>query len=111
MSKPPPQPPYSCRLWWSIRGPFKLPIRCHRCALGDWEVFDVDKAGCVQCGKLHICAEETCVGEMDHDHKACEITGCWTRTRNFQQGYTDTAMPRPGAANCVSDPAARPWVE
>ena len=111
MSKPPPQPPYACRLWWSIRGPFKLPIRCHRCALGDWEVFDVDKAGCVQCGKLHICAEETCVGEMDHDHKACEITGCWTRTRNFQQGYTDTAMPPPGAANCVTDPAARPWVE
>ena len=111
MPPKPVPPPHSCRLWWSVRGPFRLPIRCHQCALGDWEVFDVDKAGCMQCGKLHMCSEDKCIGEMENDHKACEITGCWTRTRNFQQGYTDTAIPPPNATNCVTNPAARPWVE
>ena len=111
MVKPPPPPPHPCRLWWRIRGPFRLPTRCHKCEIHDWEVFDVDKAGCVQCGRLHLCGIGVCVGEMDHDHQACEITGCWTHTRNFQQGYTDTAMPPPSSSSAVNDPHARAWVE
>ena len=84
---------------------------CHKCSLEDWEVFDVDKAGCVVCGRLHQCRDGgDCIGAMDHDHQACEITGCWIRNRNFQQGYTDTAMP------CVRHSAdlhhgGRIWVE
>jgi hypothetical protein len=47
---------------------------------------------------------------MDHDHQACEITGCWIRNRNFQQGFTDTAMPV-GSCSSVSEYNKRPWVE
>jgi hypothetical protein len=83
----------------------------------DWEVFDVDKAGCVHCGRFHQCRDGgECVGVMDQDHQACEITGCWVRNRNFQQGYTDTAIPgapHRGDHGACNPPAAapRPWVE
>lgn len=79
-------------VWRRVRGPFRLPAGCHRCEMADWEVFDVDKAGCVHCGRLHQCVDGgDCVGAMDHDHQACEITGCWIRSRNFQQSYADLA--------------------
>ncbi len=97
--------------WFRVRSPFKLPQNCHRCELDDWEVFDVDKAGCRQCGRFHVCRDGgDCVGEMDHDHQACEITGCWIRSRNFQQGFTDTAMPISSSLS-VSEYCKRPWVE
>jgi hypothetical protein len=106
-------------VWHRVRSPFKLPQNCHRCTLNDWEVFDVDKAGCIQCGRFHKCIDGgNCTGEMDHDHQACEITGCWIRNRNFQQGFTDTAIPttmsganvRHGASSST-DMSRRPWVE
>jgi hypothetical protein len=50
------------------------------------------------------------MGEMDHDHQACEITGCWIRSRNFQQGFSDTAMPVSSSLS-VSEYCKRPWVE
>ena len=97
--------------WSRVRSPFRLPQNCHCCQLDDWEVFDVDKAGCRQCGRFHLCRDGgECVGEMDHDHQACEITGCWIRSRNFQQGFTDTAMPI-GSCHSVSEYNKRPWVE
>ena len=81
-------------LWRRVRGPFRVPQGCHRCQLDNWEVFDVDKAGCVECGRFHHCKDGgDCMGAQESDHQACEITGCWIRSRNFQQGYTDTAMP------------------
>lgn len=80
-------------VWHRVRAPFAMPRGCHDCSMDDWEVFDVDKAGCVCCGRLHQCRDGgECVSSMDHDHQACEITGCWIRNRNFQQGYTDTAI-------------------
>ena len=98
------------RMWWSVRGPFVLPTRCHECAMDDWEVFDVDKAGCRTCGRVHHCGHTgECVQFADHDHFTCEITGCWIRDRNFQQSYTDTAMIAHPTA--PTDVAARPWVE
>jgi hypothetical protein len=98
-------------VWLRVRAPFALPQNCHCCQLDDWEIFDVDKAGCRQCGRLHLCKDGgDCLGEMDHDHQACEITGCWIRTRNFQQGFTDTAMPMSSSAS-VSEYQRRPWVE
>ena len=96
--------------WFRVRSPFILPQNCHNCTLDDWEVFDVDKAGCVKCGRFHWCKDGgNCLGEMDHDHQACEITGCWIRNRNFQQGFTDTAMPM-GSSISISD-HGRLWVE
>ena len=100
-------------VWQRVRSPFVLPQACHECTLNDWEVFDVDKAGCLQCGRFHQCKDGgECMGEMDHDHQACEITGCWIRNRNFQHGFTDTAMPstsRLNNNNAYSD--GRQWVE
>ena len=98
------------RVWWSVRGPFFLPTRCHRCDMDDWEVFDVDKAGCTTCGRVHHCGHTgECVQFADRDHLTCEITGCWIRDRNFQQSYTDTAMIANPPAPV--DFASRPWVE
>ena len=88
-------------VWHRVRAPFRMPRGCHACGVDDWEVFDVDKAGCVHCGRLHLCKDGgECMGTMEGDHQACEITGCWIRNRNFQQGYTDTAMPLKGNSNC-----------
>ncbi len=44
-------------LWHRVRSPFTLPERCHRCRMDDWEVFDVDKAGCSVCGRFHQCVD------------------------------------------------------
>ena len=96
-------------IWYRVRSPFILPESCHSCTLDDWELFDVDKAGCVQCGRFHHCRDGgDCVGFADNDHQSCEITGCWIRNRNFQQGFTDTAMP---SGSTVSDLGGRAWVE
>jgi hypothetical protein len=96
-------------LWHRVRAPFKVPQGCHRCALHDWEVYDADKAGCRVCGRAHQCRDGgDCIGVCESDHQVCEITGCWIRTRNFQQGYTDTAMP---TASTDLHLMPRPWVE
>ena len=44
-------------LWRRVRCPFALPEKCHRCRMDDWEVFDVDKAGCRVCGRFHLCSD------------------------------------------------------
>jgi hypothetical protein len=98
-------------LWFRVRSPFVLPQNCHCCALDDWEIFDVDKAGCTQCGRFHHCRDGgNCIGCMESDHQSCEITGCWIRTRNFQQGFTDTAIPS-GPSLSSHDSKGRMWVE
>lgn len=98
-------------VWHRVRGPFKMPKKCHDCSMDDWEVFDIDKAGCLQCGRFHQCKDGgNCVSTMEHDHQACEITGCWIRNRNFQQGYSDTAMPMPPGNGCHRQPSKQ-WVE
>ena len=105
-------------IWHRVRSPFRMPRGCHDCRMEDWEVFDVDKAGCIHCGRLHQCRDGgECVGGMDQDHQACEITGCWVRNRNFQQGYTDSAIPfTRGGDHCycsggAAPPPPRQWVE
>ena len=99
-------------VWHRVRSPFLLPQNCHSCTLDDWELFNVDKAGCRQCGRFHHCRDGgDCVGFMESDHQSCEITGCWIRTRNFQQGFTDTAMPSGSSSVSVSDSGGRMWVE
>ena len=96
-------------LWHRVRAPFKVPQSCHRCSLHDWEVFDVDRAGCRVCGRFHQCMDGgDCICVSESDHQVCEITGCWTKARNFQQGYTDTAMP---TASADLQLTPKPWVE
>jgi hypothetical protein len=96
-------------IWHRVRAPFRIPKGCHRCEMDDWEVFDIDKAGCIHCGRFHRCMDGgDCVGTMDHDHQACEITGCWIRNRNFQQGYTETMVAQPSGSHRQPP---RQWVE
>ena len=94
-------------IWYRVRAPFPLPEACHKCTRDDWEVYDIDKAGCRVCGRLHLCTEGQCPGTLEDDHLACEITGCWVRFRNFQQGYTENAMPSVSA----EAPMPKQWVE
>jgi hypothetical protein len=91
------------KIWHQVRSPFRIPQSCHRCT--EWEIFDVDKAGCRDCGRYHHCGV-ACRAVVEDDHETCEITGCWIRNRNFQQGFTDTALP-----SSKGDPAQRKWVE
>jgi len=105
-------------VWHRVRSPFRIPKGCHDCEMDDWEVFDIDKAGCTHCGRFHQCVDggDCVVGLVEGDHQACEITGCWIRNRNFQQGYTELA-PHPshgsGRLCCGQSSAAalKPWVE
>lgn len=100
-------------IWHRVRAPFRIPKACHDCRAVDWEVFDIDKAGCVHCGQFHQCIDGgDCIGIMEGDHQACEITGCWIRNRNFQQGYTEGSIqPSTGCAYTQSNTAIKPWVE
>ena len=50
----------------------------------------------------------TLLHRIKDDHQACEITGCWIRSRNFQQGYTDTAMP---SSVTIPPLLTKQWVE
>ena len=98
------------KLWFHVRCPFRVPEGCHHCDLNDWEVFDFDKAGCRTCGRFHLCKDGgNCLVVSENDHETCEITGYWIRNRNFQQGYTDTAMPVLGSSDSLH--IQKPWVE
>lgn len=99
-------------IWHRLRSPFGMPKGCHDCEMEDWEVFDIDKAGCIHCGRFHQCKDGgECVGTLEHDHQACEITGCWIRNRNFQQGYTDTATPGMSSTYSCHNPQPKQWIE
>ena len=101
-------------LWYRVRSPFRIPKSCHDCKMDDWEVFNVDKAGCKHCGRFHQCRDGgECVGIIEQDHLACEITGCWIRNRNFQQGYTDTAIPSSSTLqqSSHSHQLSKQWIE
>lgn len=64
-------------LWKKIRSPF-YSVDCKK---HQWENFDVNKAGCLKCGKIHICCENvfmnTCCPliRCDDGSRICEITG------------------------------------
>lgn len=64
------------QIWRRVRKPFKYPS-CRECK---WEQFDANEAGCVHCGKHHICCtnavDNTCpLIECDDRTRVCPITG------------------------------------
>jgi hypothetical protein len=97
-------------VWHRVRAPFRMPKGCHTCEKSDWEVFDIDKAGCIHCGRFHRCVDGgDCIGTMAQDHLACEITGCWIRNRNFQEGYAETMISQASTQSHRQPP--RQWIE
>jgi len=74
--KQPPQHPID-QVWLRLRRPFRYPPAGHACV---WERYDADRAGCVLCGRLHLCAG-CMVGcscplvETDEGGHVCQITG------------------------------------
>jgi len=62
--------------------------RYHTC---EYELIDVDMAGCLLCGKVHICSEQECVLVPTEDAEVCTITGLCVRDRLYAETeYTDT---------------------
>jgi hypothetical protein len=62
--------------WHRIRKPFLIPpnVTTHDCT-ECWEKFDIDKAGCVECGNYHLCEQGDCEYTMTQDSLVCSITG------------------------------------
>lgn len=81
-------------VWHLIRRPFRVPHCCGPCK---WEVFDVDKAGCLRCGSKHVCKlnsiDNTCpLVEVEDHSRVCNITGAViNEVRVGYQDFVDTA--------------------
>lgn len=63
-------------IWRRVRRPFRYPS-CRKC---QWEVYDANQAGCLKCGKHHVChansVDSTCPLVMCDDRtRVCDITG------------------------------------
>jgi hypothetical protein len=65
-----------------------------------WEVYNMDMAGCTQCGEMHICRLGSCpVEKNDEGHDICTITGVCVKMLNFSaQEYIDHAVAERGKA-------------
>ena len=67
-------------LWRKLRGPFYC-LDCVHDDEHEWEQFDCNKAGCLQCGKVHVCCDnvnynKSCRLELQDDGAhTCTITG------------------------------------
>ena len=92
------------RIWARVRGPFGFPLKGHEC---QWERFDADRAGCLKCGKLHVCqgnmndwrgleqmgAERCPLVETDDASHVCLITGlCFQEVRTSSDEYLENCV-------------------
>lgn len=63
-------------IWRRVRKPFRYPS-CRKC---QWEVYDANQAGCLKCGRHHLChansVDSTCPLILCDDRtRVCDITG------------------------------------
>lgn len=63
-------------IWRKVRGPFRVLA----CTAHDWEVYDVQKAGCKRCGRAHVCSNSMVGNDcplvhLDDGGVCCPITG------------------------------------
>ena len=63
------------KTWCRMRQPFLFPVATTHTCDKTWEKFDVDKAGCTECGKYHLCEHGDCEYAMTEDSLVCFITG------------------------------------
>ena len=124
MPRAPQQHPLD-RVWTRLRGPFGYPSRGHEC---QWERFDADRAGCLLCGKVHVCqgnmndwraleakqCERCPITEADDNSHVCLITGlCFVEVRTTNAEFVDTcaAFDEPVGKNfgaCLSSRSGVP---
>ena len=92
MERPPIKPPDpAIALWRQIAYPFVVPESIHRCRLNDWELIDCDKAGCIMCGKIHLCCPESCPLTHYEGRQVCEVTGFCVKNIQFADDeFVDT---------------------
>lgn len=82
------------RIWRMVRGPFLIPrgLCGHKCK--EWDVFDMEFAGCLECGEIHQCRDEsTCNLTDEGDGRVCMITGCCVKQKVFPMNeFMDNMM-------------------
>jgi hypothetical protein len=77
------------KTWCRLREPFIVPadVTNHSCE-GQWEKFDVDKAACKTCSKIHVCNSRKCESVCENDGSICTITGLFLAPRLLSQYET-----------------------
>jgi len=84
----------SHEIWRRVRRPFRYPS-CRACV---WEVYDVNQAGCLKCGRHHLCksnaVDNTCpLAQCDDRTRVCTITGfVLPEVRHASEEYCETAV-------------------
>jgi hypothetical protein len=69
------------------------PLVGHRCT---YQNIDIDIAGCLYCGHIHVCDVLKCVTVNDESHAVCPVTGYCVRERMYStKEYTENV--------CVTD--------
>jgi hypothetical protein len=59
-----------------------------------WEKIDFDKAGCLVCGRLHLCDSISCKDvSTTNESVICNVTGCVLRNVLVTNQWCDTCMP------------------
>ncbi len=88
-------------VWHRVRRPFRYPS-CRACT---WEVFDSGEAGCLKCGRHHVCHSNAvdCVCpliECDDRTRVCSITGLVLReVRHSREEFSDCVVC-PDSGSC-----------
>lgn len=78
-------------IWRRVRRPFRYPACKSPC---QWDVYDVNQAGCLRCGRIHVCAQNA----VD---STCPLILCDDRTRVCNiTGYQLPEMPHAAAEFC-----------
>ena len=84
-------------IWRRVRRPFRYPS-CRRCT---WEVYDAHQAGCLKCGRHHMChgnsVDNTCpLVQCDDRTRVCDITGfVLPEVRHAASEFSDTTAILP----------------
>ena len=94
------------KAWLSMRRPFLLPpgLSGHICDQ-HWEKFDIDKAACRVCSKLHVCSSRTCPCSDARDGIICTVTGLFLGQhlvdqydfpKSTENAFSPTTSKKPG---------------
>ena len=93
-------------VWTKLRRPFVLCAGCHASHVCEWEVFDVDRAGCLLCSVIHRCSHESCRDvTQTEDATVCNVTGLCVSTANLVQSEYDENIVSYNGGRAGSKPA------
>ena len=80
--------------WRKLRMPFVLPAAARSVHQCKWELIDFDCAGCVLCGRVHLCSANTCTETAQtEDAVVCLVTGLCVQPKTFAvTEYSDNVI-------------------